>query len=285
MISRATLIRISCPTSVSFRSFSHTSFLFLPVDSGVILGPGKGIGVLDGGAAQFKVKDSTAALLRSIAEQLTAPLTIISREAELARLPGMFIDSPDADTIHAQATAALTLVESYLLGLQLSEAQGQLALEPVSISSLLVDVAHELQAFAKQYSARLDVRIAGKYEPVMAHQAGLRAALLAMGYALLEGYSRREKLLTLAVHRTPHGIVTGLYGHFEMVTSEQWRRALQLRGRASQSFGSICKGSGAGLFIAETILMAMETRLRVGRHQNMQGLATTLQPSQQLRFV
>ncbi len=241
--------------------------------------------MLDGNAAQFAMGGSSATLLRSIAEQLTSPLTIISREAELAQLSGHFSDSPDAQVIHAQATAALTLVESYLLGMQLLEGQEQLTIEPVSVSSLLVDVAHELQGFARQYHTRLDVRIAGKYEPVMAHQAGLKAALLAVGYALLEGYSRPEGRLTLAVHRTPHGIVTGLYGDFESITGGQWRRALQLQGRAAQSFGAICKGSGAGLFIAETILGAMETRLHVDRHQNMQGLATTLQPSQQLQFV
>lgn len=238
-------------------------------------------------AAQFAQGGSSAALLRSVAEQLTSPLTIISRQAELAELVDNTTGSvlPDARVIHAQAAAALTLIESYLLGAQLLHEQTELALEPVSVSSLLVDVAHELTGFARQYDVRLDVRIAGKYEPVMAHHAGLRAALLAVGYALLEGYSWPGKCLTLAAHRTPHGIVTGLYGDFEEISSQQWRRALQLRGRAAQSFGAVCKGSGAGLFVAETILRAMETRLRVGKHQNMQGLATTLQPSQQLRFV
>jgi K+-sensing histidine kinase KdpD len=239
--------------------------------------------LLEDSAAQQKQGDS-AALLRSIAEQLTSPLTVISREAELASLSGSHFQ-PDAAVIHTQATAALTLVESYLLGLQLADQQIELTLEPVSVSSLLVDVAHELHGFAKQYDAALEVRIAGRYEPVMAHMAGLKSALLAVGYALLEGHSQPGKNLTLAVHRTPHGIVTGLYGDFEAVTSDHWDRALRLHGAAAQSFSAICKGSGAGLFIANTILQAMATRLRVGRHQNMQGLATTLRPSQQLQFV
>ncbi|HEX8762467.1 MAG TPA: hypothetical protein VF733_01790, partial [Candidatus Saccharimonadales bacterium] len=152
----------------------------------------------------------TSALLRSIAEQLTSPLTIISREAELAQLAqsrsGLTSGNINARHIHAQATAALTLVESYLLGLQLSQDQAQLILEPVSVSSLLVDVAHELDGFARQYNAALQVRIGGRYEPVMAHAGGLRAALLALGYALLESYgASHTRNLTLAVHRTPHG--------------------------------------------------------------------------------
>lgn len=229
--------------------------------------------------------DGGGALLQSIAEQLTSPLTIISREAELAQLASNITDI-NAQYIHAQATAALTLVESYLLGLQLNNDQAMLALEPVSISSLLVDVAHELTGFARQYDTTLRIRVGGRYEPVMAHAGGLKAALLALGYALLESYGSSDKRdLTLAVHRTPRGIVTGLYGSFEQINGQQWRRALELQGKATQSFTGLCKGSGAGLFIADAILQAMSTRLRVGRYEKKQGLATTLQPSQQLQFV
>jgi hypothetical protein len=160
-----------------------------------------------------------------------------------------------------------------------------LPLEPVSVSSTLTDIAHELSRFAKQYNATLEMYIGGKYQPVMANYQGLRAALLALGYALLEGYPAEHNRLRLAVHRTPHGIVTGLYGHYPELNAAAWRRAHQLRGRALQPFGAFCSGSGAGLFVADAILRAMATRLRVGKHDNRRGFATTLQPSQQLHFV
>lgn len=223
-------------------------------------------------------------LLRSVAEQLKTPLAVIARQAELEALTG----NPalvDTAVIRTQATTALTLVESYLLGLQLLHEQRELTLEPVSVSSMLVDVAHELEAFAKQYGTRLELRIAGKYGPVMAHARGLRSALLSLGYALLEGYPLENKSLTLAVHRTPHGIVTGLYGDYEQLSSQQWRQALRMQGQARQPFRSLTSGSGAGIFVAQTILQAMTTTLRVGKHSNQQGLATTLQSSQQLQFV
>lgn len=223
-------------------------------------------------------------LLRSIAGQMKQPLTAIARQAELGELTG----NPalvDLAAVRTHATAAMTLVDCYLLGLQLMQEQAALEVEPVSVSSMLVETAHELDGFARQYGTGLDLRIAGRYEPVMAHRAGLKSALLALGYALLEGYPSTGGRLTLAVHRTPHGIVTGLYGNYEQLSAVQWRRALELQGKAPQPFGSLCGGSGAGIFVAETILQAMATRLRVGRHQKQQGLATTLQPSQQLRFV
>lgn len=223
-------------------------------------------------------------LLRSIAEQLKTPLSVIARQVELGQLTGD-LQLADTRSIHAQATTALTLVESYLLGLQLMHEQAELLLEPVSVSSMLVEVAHELDAFAKQYGTGLELRIAGKYEPVMAHQRGLKSALLSLGYALLEGYPLRNQKLTLAVHRTSHGIVTGLYGDYEQLSSQQWYKALEMHGQARQPFQALTSGSGAGIFVAQTILQAMATTLRVGKHLNQHGLATTLQPSQQLQFV
>jgi K+-sensing histidine kinase KdpD len=223
-------------------------------------------------------------LLRSVAQQLTFPLTAIARQAELSLLTGD-PSAVDIASIRAQAQAALTLVDSYLLGLQLLENQSVLALEPVSVSSVLIDVAHELDGFAKQHNTRLRLHIAGRYQPVMAHHGGLRAALLAIGYALLESYSPERGSMTLAVHRTPRGIITGLYGDYEQLSAEQWRKAILLQGKAAQPFHTLTAGNGAGLFVADTIMRAMETTLRVGRYLKQQGLATTLQPSQQLQFV
>ncbi|HSD55603.1 MAG TPA: hypothetical protein VLA92_00460 [Candidatus Saccharimonadales bacterium] len=234
------------------------------------------------GSAQ--TSQETTQLLRSVAEQLKIPLATIARQAELGQLTGD-ASLTDLSAIRTHASAALTLVDCYLLGLQLIREQASLPLEPVSVSSLLVETAHELQCFAKQYRTTLQLHIGGKYEPVMAHQAGLKSALLALGYALLESYPlQQDGYMTLAVHRTPGGIVAGLYGDFEELSSDAWRKALELQGRAPRPFGSI-NGNGAGLFVAETILQAMDTKLRVGRYRRQRGLATTLQPSQQLSFV
>jgi K+-sensing histidine kinase KdpD len=234
------------------------------------------------GAVQFEGRDTP--LLRSIAEQLKTPLTIIARQTELEELRNGS-SSTSLQTVRTQANSALTLVESYLLGLQLLENQNELALEPVSVSSLLVDVAHELQDLARTYGTELELHIAGKYQPVMAHPRGLRAALLSLGYTLLESYPLEQRRLSLAVHRTPHGIVTGLYGDYHELSSKQWHQALELQGRARQPFTAISSGSGAGIFVAQTILQAMTAYLRVSKYRNQHGLATTLQPSQQLQFV
>ena len=227
-------------------------------------------------------------LLLSVAEQLKIPLTVIARHAELGQLTG---DPAQVDSaaIRTQADAALQLVDSYLLGLQLLREQTQLPLEPVSVSSLLVDIAHSLERFAEHYRVQIEVSIAGKYQPVMASPRGLRAALLSLGFALVEAQAaqtrHRPRRVTLAAHRTPQGIITGMYGDYEDIAASQWRTALRLQGRAAQPFRALTPGSGAGLFVADTILRSMDTRLRVGRHDGQSGLAATFQPSQQLQFV
>ncbi|HEX3568112.1 MAG TPA: hypothetical protein VHT70_00350 [Candidatus Saccharimonadales bacterium] len=227
-------------------------------------------------------------ILRSIAEQLKLPLLHIARQAELGG------DAPEKDraalqNMQTSAESALNLVDSYLLGLQLVQDQSSLALEPVTLSSVLLDAAHELDAFARQYGVLLELEITGRFAPVMAHRAGLRATFLSLGYALIEALpslaDARHHRLTLATHRTPAGVIAGLYTQGSILTTEQFRVAQGLCGKARQPLTGLSPSSGAGVFVADAILRAMASCLRVGRYQNMTGLAATLQPSQQLQLV
>lgn len=225
-------------------------------------------------------------ILLSIAEQLKVPLGIIARQAELSQLTG---DTPGSMAdIGVQAGAALSLIDSYLLGLELSRGQAQLELEPVSVSSALADTAHELYRYAKANNVLVEVCVEGRYEPVMANGRGLRAALLSLGYELIEAQpalGNRRNQLVLAAHRTPHGIAAGMYGQYEELNAQSWRRSLKLCGQARQPYAALSSGGSAGLFVADTILQAMSARLRVGRHHKQSGLGATLQPSRQLSFV
>ena len=227
-------------------------------------------------------------LLLSVAEQLKAPLTAIACQAELGQLTGR-VELTDTAAIRTQAISALTLVDSYLLGLDLMHRQSHLQLEPVSLSSTITDAAHDLTRFAGHYNVQLEVEVQGRYGPVMSNSQGLRAALLSLGFALVEAQAspdmRGPKRVVLAAHRTPRGIVSGIYGQYERLSAEHWRAALGLVGRAPQPISALTSGSGAGLFVADVILRSMESRLRVGRYRRQSGLAATFQPSQQLMIV
>ncbi|HSW99019.1 MAG TPA: hypothetical protein VLF71_04220 [Candidatus Saccharimonadales bacterium] len=233
------------------------------------------------------VRPEANALLASVAEQLKVPLAVIARHAELGSMGGAA--ALDANLVATQADAALLLVDSYLLGLELLRAQTRLELEPVSVSSLLVDTAHDLHRFARQYGVDVQLETAGKYGPVMGNARGLKAALLSLGFALVEaqpalGGGARSRI-SLALHRTPQGIVAGVYSARQVVSADAWRRAQELCGAAAQPFTELGAGTAAGLFVADAILRSMDSRLRVGHYLRRGGLAATLQPSRQLQLV
>jgi hypothetical protein len=137
------------------------------------------------------------------------------------------------------------------------------------------------------YNVQLDVHVDGRYAPVMAHAFGFRSAMLSLGYELITAQAALDtkERLVLVTHRTPHGIVAGLYGTFPSLNAEGWRKSLELCGRAAQAAPSLTAGSGAGLFVAEMLLSAMESRMRVGRFRRRVGLAATLQTSRQLQLI
>jgi hypothetical protein len=225
-------------------------------------------------------------LLKSVAEQLKLPLMNIARQAELAQLLG-HIEPSELRHIHTHAVAALTLVDSYMLGLELLKSQQPLDLEPISVSSALTEVAHALELFAKQYGVIIELEISGKYGPVMGNYDGLKAALISLGYELIEAQAAhtRSAHLTLAITRNVHGIVVGMYSAYEDLQAEHWRRAVELCGRARQPFTALTAGSGAGIFVSDTILQAMDARLRVGHYHKQRGLVTVLRQSPQLQLV
>jgi hypothetical protein len=178
------------------------------------------------------------------------------------------------------------MVEHYLFGLEFVENQASLLLEPVSVSSTLNDVAHQLSPLARQYNVDIEVAVDGKYAPVMAHATALQTALVSLGYALLSAPKQTEKsrtVLTLAVRQNQQGIMAGLFGNYD-VSAVALKRARALYGRSRQPLQQLGVGA-SGIFVADVILDAMASPLRTARYHKLSGLAATLLPSQQLQFI
>ena len=229
-----------------------------------------------GGAHEF--------LLRAVAEELKLPLTQIARQAELHEIINSASDLAD---IRTNADMALRLVDGYLLGLELSAAQGSFELEPVSVSAVLNDTAHELERFAKLYGVMVTLDISSVQGPVMAHRRGLQAALFSLGSNLVTALSTSEenKELQLALHRSSTGLVAGVYGTSSNINRQNLRKARELYGRARQPLQSLVAGGAAGIFVADTLLEAMSSRLLPSRHARRYGLAASLPFSRQLTLV
>src|SRR5665213_687837 len=224
-------------------------------------------------------------LLLSVAEELKLPLLQIARQAELG-------DKADLSTIQITANSALRLLDNYALGVRLALEPEQMDIESVSVSSVLYDTGQQLNTLAKSYGVELELSIAGRYGPVLAHRQGLQAALVSLGAALIEALPAQaaagtgsQLRLHLATHRSRYGIVAGLYADTKQVSNEALQRGRELQSHSRQPLMNLTHTSGAGIFVADTILKAMKLDLRASRHHRLYGLGTVLQPNHQLQLV
>ena len=223
-------------------------------------------------------------LLLCVAEQLKIPLIQVARQAEYGQLTG----AADLAQIQATADSALRLIDNYVLGVRLSLEQDQLELEPVSVSSVLYDSGHELSKLAQNYGVELELHIGGRFSTVMANRQGLQSALVSLGASLIEALPALETpqlKLQLAAHRCRYGIVAGLYSGTEQLTADALRSGRRLSGSSRQPLGTVSHSAGAGVFVADAILKAMQLELKVSRHNKLYGLATVLQPNHQLQLI
>lgn len=222
-------------------------------------------------------------LLRALAEQLKVPILQIARSAELAQST----EVGDAfRTIEYTADMTVRLIDSYLLSVQL-QALPVLELEPVSASAVLQDTASRLDLLAKQYDCELQVDLGGKYGPVMAHRQSLEAAYAALAYSFIEAVptSSTRHRVVLGAYKNPRGLTVGIFGDRPSMSAAAFKRAQSLYGTTAQGMPDLSAGSGAGIFVAESILRSMSAPLKVARRNHLTGLAATLLPSKQLQLI
>ncbi|MEK7594814.1 MAG: hypothetical protein AAB436_04205 [Patescibacteria group bacterium] len=223
-------------------------------------------------------------LLLSVAEELKLPLLQIARRIEQYELTG----EGDISSIRTTADSALRLLDNYALGVRLALEQGTLDTESVSVSSVLYDAGQQLDSMAKNYGVELELSIAGRYGPVLANRQGLQAALVSLGSALIEALPAQgspQLKLQLATHRSRYGIVAGLYAETKQLSNDALQKGRQLKRHSRQPLTSMSHTSGAGVFVADTILSAMNLHLTASRHNRLYGLGIVMQPNHQLHLV
>jgi len=225
----------------------------------------------------------TQQLLLSVAEELKLPLTQIARIAEQGSA-----NPTDFAKIETTADGAIRLLDSYILGVNLATDRQQFPLENVSVSSVLYDTSTQLDDYAKNYGVDLEMNIAGRFGPVTAHRAGLLAALVCLGQALisaLPAHDNEQTKLQLATHRCRYGIVAGLYADEPSISLDLLRRGRALMGQTRQPLIEFSSSASAGIFVADSILQAMQLELKPTRHHNLYGLGAVLKPNNQLQLV
>lgn len=223
-------------------------------------------------------------LLLGVAEELKIPLLQIARQAEQGRLHG----TTDLAKLQSTADSATRLIDNYILGVKMAIRPELLDVESVSVSSVLYDAKQQLNDLAKAYGVELDLSVAGRFEPVMAHRRGLQAALVSLGAALIEAIPAQEGTqlkLQFATHRSRYGIVAGLYSDNKKLSLDALHKGRKLQRQSRQPLNMVSHTSGAGIFVADAILNSMHLKLTASRHNNLYGLGAVLKPNHQLQLL
>ncbi len=228
-------------------------------------------------------EDTKQRLLFAVAAGLQLPLIQIARRAELGKITNEADSALTA--IEGIADHAHRFIDNYLLSLEL--AQG-ITLEPVAISAVLNDTAHQLSSFGQEYNCDIELHMSGRYEPVLVHRRGLQAALLSLGSLFIENQAstaEKRSVVKLGSHRSRGGIVAGLFAKSEIpLTNQMLRRGRTLLGNVKQPLPHFAANGGA-VYLAEALLTHMSSGLRVAQHQKLTGLAATLMPAGQLSLI
>ncbi len=233
------------------------------------------------------IAQSNGLLFTTLAEQVKLPFVTVKHAAELLRThPNKDELEQLLQTIALTSNSALKLIDSYLLSVQL-QSEPRMNLETVSLSSVLYDTAQSLDTYAKAHDCKIDLRLSGKFAPVMARREVVQSALELLGYSFIDAASRPGALttITLGVRKTAKGMSTGVYSETNKLNSGLLKQAKVLKGIARQPLGDFSAGSGAGVFVADALFSALDSSVRVARFRGLFGLAVTLQSSNQLSLV
>ncbi len=191
-------------------------------------------------------------------------------------------------TVHDISRAALQLLESYTLTMRLQGGSAEPELEPIAVSSLMYDTAQLLEPYAKQLQVSVTIDMPSRLEPVISDRAILQAALLSLGHVFIAAQSEGDEpsgVIRLGAHKGRYGVVAGWYAKCNQLSARALGRARRLGGRVQQPYGELVGGSATGVFIADSLLTSLETKLHVARYHNATGLAATLPACRQLQLV
>ncbi|MEX2007101.1 MAG: hypothetical protein WD877_02985 [Candidatus Saccharimonadales bacterium] len=235
-------------------------------------------------------QEQQRALLIALSDDLALPLLQVKTGLEVLEAnPDQARVKKSTEAMSLSAEAGLRLIEAYRHALAAAES-GSLPLEPLAIGAVLDEVAHRISPYAKQYSTVIEVDVAGRLRPVLAHQPSLFSAMEVLSTSLLRAQAAQSQAsryrIVLGAHRSiDNGIAAGVYGNVNGLSDKTLRAARGLVGRARQPLPALPPGAASGVLIADMLCSLMWQPLRASAHRNIPGLATAIPASKQLKFV
>lgn len=229
-------------------------------------------------------------LFISLADGLTHTMLQLTRLSEQASQQSESADMQQGkwQAVRDISEASLHLLEGYALTMRLQGGTAEPESEPLSVGSLLHETKRLLEPYATQLSIRLELDVSHGLEPVIGDRAIIQSALLSLGQVFVVAQSQAETTdctLYLGAHRSRYGIVAGWYSETASLSSDALSRARKLQGQARQPYSQLVSGAATGVYVADSLLQTVSTKLHVARYHNTTGLATTLPLCRQLQLV
>ena len=163
--------------------------------------------------------------------------------------------------------------------------QNELKFEPVSVSEVLSDAAHALSKTAKIYDCNLNLKIEGKFAPVMSSKVEMQSALTLIGQTVIESNLIRNSEIFISAYRSGDRIIAGVFTSDLKITNESLRKAITSVGQVRQGLPDFSHSPVAGIYAADLLLSRLSSRLQIFHHNNLAGLAGNFVPSQQLSLI
>lgn len=223
-------------------------------------------------------------LLLNLAGQLKTPFIQIARLSELGRL---YKEEDQLASVETIAKAALTLLDNYILGVNLYQANYHFDNEAVSVPAVLYDARSKLGRLGEAYGVDVELLTTTKTPTVQANRQALEAALVSLGSALIEALpalQSNQLKLYLATHNSRYGIVAGIYAETKKLSDQTIKDGRRLLKQSAQPLLNLSANRGAGFFIADAICRAMDLELVASRHKSQFGIGVILKPSHQLEL-
>lgn len=207
--------------------------------------------------------DNEDYITEQMVDQLRLPLTQIRQLLERGDPASL----QSAAIISAQSLRAL---DAYVLTRQ----PNVLRFEPISVGSMLYDVAHELSPLAKQYGRHIQLDNRARFGSLLTDRQYLHQLLGLVGEIVIKMPHAKDNStdIILGTHSSQRGVVAGA---FLGSGSPQIKSTIH---------NFVSWQQQASVEVAGLLAERLKTVLRAYRHYTMPGIGVRLEPSKQLRL-
>ncbi len=226
-----------------------------------------------------------SSILGALANDLRAPLLQISYLAELAQATGSQTSLSEIELI---AKAAMTDIDSLLLGLRSSVGQLELPLQSMSPSAVIYDTLQTLSPYAKRYRCGLNADVQ-KRTIAMINPGALTYVLKSLSQTLIKlgsGLSTKP-MLHLDCHLVKGRPEVQLLfdGEIGELLKNSVNRAEQFSTVSKITKPQLISSGAASLFVVQQLVDSMQAKLKLISKSNSHGFSLSLMPSNQLSLI